>query len=458
MSLRHPAVLAGALVASLVVAVIAVGSASDQQRRSNNPDDLTNNTVSLPAASTTSQPAPTAPDTTPDPSASPTTMFGPSVWTVPVSELARDPRSDDWSARLWGRANIGAPGDWLLLSGIQQDGNDYSIPVYDAAMATTRRKVRRKFTFPGVFNVGPDDTIPWNDAWRPSDGNDGFLVILDSSTGHEWDLWNVSSPGYQTEVNDSEQCIIDDRTHPRDSTKRFDINADLCAASAVLITSPDGTTADLRSYRGNFPGAGGGGIQNGPGIVFPSEVAQGAVRHAWKLMIVNTMFGPECSPTERVDPAKFGVTCGSAVAPAGQFERVNGASQGGPARTETVPEGTRFALKITDAEIEAWLRSRGYSGARAETARIMAVSLRDYGWFITDSSSVGAGFTLAGAANPETQNQWTALGLTEDSDRSLLQGLFTRDRITVVAPPTNICADGTLSTFSCWASSTSYGS
>ena len=173
--------------------------------------------------------------------------------------------------------------------------------------------------------------------------------------------------------------------------------------------------------------------------------------------MVNTMFGPECSSTDRVDPNKFGVTCGSAVAPAGQFEKVNGVNQTGLARTDTVPEGTRFALMVSDADIDAWIVSRGYTGARATTARIMAVSLRDYGWFITDSSSVGAGFTLSGAANSETKNKWAALGLTDESDRSLLLGLFTPERLTVIVPPTNICADGSPSAFYCWASSTSYG-
>lgn len=428
------------MVAAVMVVVVADYN-TDPQRTPNDLAGVTGGT--------------TAPPTT-NPLAVPSSMFGPSVWTMPVSGLAADPRSDDWSGRLWRRANVGAPGNWLLLSGIAEPSNDYSAPVYDVSTATSQRKVRRKYSFPGFFNIEANDTVPWNDAWRPADGKDGFLVVVDPATGREWDFWNISFPGYQTEENDSTECVTDDVTHPFDDTKRFDPTTDLCAASAMLVRSPDGAAADLRSYTGNFPGAGGGGIQNGPGIVFPEEVASGAVRHAWKLTIVNSMFGPECSPSDLTDPTRFGISCGSAVAPGGQFERVATTEIAGMSRSETVPEGMRFALTISDADIESWLNSKGYQGARRETARVMAVSLRDYGWFITDSSPVGAGFTLSGAANPATRQQWSALGLTAESDRFLLQGLFTEDRLRVLAPPTSVCADGSSSVFYCWASSSSY--
>ncbi len=46
----------------------------------------------------------------------------------------------------------------------------------------------------------------------------------------------------------------------------------------------------------------------------------------------------------------------------------------------------RFALDITDAEIESWLDSRGYQNAKRRTAAIFARALRDYGWMITDTS------------------------------------------------------------------------
>ncbi len=39
-------------------------------------------------------------------------------------------------------------------------------------------------------------------------------------------------------------------------------------------------------------------------------------------------------------------------------------------RARSVPEGTRFALHITDAEIDAWLTSRGYTGQKRATARV----------------------------------------------------------------------------------------
>jgi len=397
-------------------------------------------------------------------------LEGATVFNVPVSDLQVDPRSDDWTRRLWEHATTDAPGTWITMSGLPGKNNrfnDYASPLYDARTANVRRRVRQKTNFPGAMGVAPDETVAWNDSWLPSDGTDGFLVTYDPTTGQEWDYWNVSFPGYQQQNDHSLGCINSQNLPPPFGVG-FDINEDICAATAVRVTAPDGTPADLRTYTGNFPPAGGGGIQNTVGAVTPQEVAAGAVRHAWKMNIWNTMFGPECAPAERTDPKAFGVTCGGAVAPAGQFEKsaysdgtfvspvppIRGATPT-EQRSNTVPEGMRFSLRLTDAEIESWLDSRGYQGTLRTTARTLAVSLRDYGWFVTDTTGGPAGFGLLGSRNPETEKGWRALGLV-GSSQDLLIGLFTRDRLVTWSPPVNTCADGTKSTWQCWASSIAY--
>ncbi len=360
-----------------------------------------------------------------------------------------------WSERLYQHAQLDGvePGNWFLGTGIGQGDNDYSIGLVDTSTANTERRVRRKTMFNGFFNIESDELVPFNLDWRPPGGSDGFLVVEDASDGREWDYWNISFPGYQRDANDSRECINGENAPPPLGVG-FDASSDLCAASAALITGPDGTVADMRTYRGNFPGAGGGGLPNGPGLVRPSEVAAGAIRHAWKLATVNTMTGPECSPKDRDDPTKFGTTCGSAVAPAGIFERV--ARQGtAESITKSVPEGMRFSIDLTDDEIDAWLNDRQFTGTLRTTARVMAESLRDYGWFLVDTTTVGAILPLAGGANADTAEAWRSLGLDETSG-SLLHGLFREGRIVTWEVPTNRCADGTSSIWYCWAADIDY--
>lgn len=387
-----------------------------------------------------------------------------------VSTLTENPRSADWVTRLWSHGTTGRPGEWLTQFGLSSGsnaGSDYSIPVYDARTATVKRRVRQKISYGGVFNIAKDELVPWNDNWRPADGNDGFLVVINPDTGEEWDYWNVSGPGFSAPNNTPLGCV-NATNLPPPLGLGFDVNSDICAAAVVKVLSPTGSVVDIRGFSGNMPPASGGGLPNSTGLVMPSEVSAGVIKHAWKFMARNTMFGPECSPAALSDPAQFGETCGSAIAPAGQFEKVGNTdgviaagNQAIPGNTpdeqraNTVPEGLRFSIRLTDEEIAAWLDSRGYVGAKRETARIMAVSLRDYGWFITDTSGAAAFFQVAGGANSADAARWRALGVDGDGV-DLLQGLFTKDRLVTWEPATNTCSDGTTSRWYCWATASGY--
>ena len=121
----------------------------------------------------------------------------------------------------------------------------------------------------------------------------------------------------------------------------------------------------------------------------------------------------------------------------------------------TIPEGTRFALRLSDQDIENWLNSRSYTGQIRVTAKAFAVALVNYGWFITDTSCYGAEFQVSGGASPDTARDWRADGVTADG-RDLLQGLITKNDVWTVAPPTNHCTNGTDSKFSCPANSVTY--
>ena len=60
------------------------------------------------------------------------------------------------------------------------------------------------------------------------------------------------------------------------------------------------------------------------------------------------------------------------------------------------PDGLRIAVNITDAQINNWLDSRGFTGAKRNTARIFAVAMRDYGGIVLETGCYGIGMETDG--------------------------------------------------------------
>ena len=147
-------------------------------------------------------------------------------------------------------------------------------------------------------------------------------------------------------------------------------------------------------------------------LVRPAEVRQGEIRHALSLAIPNT----------------DGYL---SVAPATKLE-FPGRISGG------IPEGTRFALSISESDIDDWIHGmpEGTTAATKRSAAVIARALRDYGCFVTDT---------AGSAHLQFESmhsagsQWEQLGLGEFKigekvfPRDLLDGLITPDRIYALA-------------------------
>ena len=94
----------------------------------------------------------------------------------------------------------------------------------------------------------------------------------------------------------------------------------------------------------------------------------------------------------------------------------------------------RFAIHVTDAQIDQWLNTRNFTPELRNTARIFAVALRDYGFIVTNTSCYDAGFITDGVFNPKTKAKWQALGVTNADDVSLVHGLITADNLWTVAP------------------------
>ncbi len=333
-----------------------------------------------------------------------------------------------YSARLFANANYGGISDPAKRGLFSTYFRAYSQPIYDAREATgTIRVYRASFGFQGSLGAGA--SIPWNDTWSPPTGNDATMLIVDPSTGREWDLWLVN-------LANKSACV----TWENVAAGFVVTERNLCVGQADLVQDVAGNPADYRSYSGGYP-TGGSHLPGLAMIVTADEVTTGVIPHALNAVVYNTMFGPECTAMQRSTTAA-GTTCGFYENPASRLEWASAPQDCGgytqenstAGRSKTVPEGMRFAIHITDAQIEQWLNSRGYAGALRNTARIFAVAARDYGFIVTNTSCWDSGFVTDGMFNSTTRSKWLALGVPDDNSLSLLHGLFTQDELWAVAP------------------------
>lgn len=326
---------------------------------------------------------------------------------------------------------------WKYGGGASQPGyvsaafGDYSIPVYDAANKTGDARVFLAVWAQNLYTSSIGVTMPWNPAWKPGTGNDGLMTIIDYKTGT---VWSVGGLG-QWPIN----CVEPFGLGPN-ARAGFDPTnpTHLCTSGMSkrdgIYTFNDSTTVDGRGM----------GIDQIALTVRASEVRSGAIRHALAMGITATMFGPACPGGSR-DPG-FGVSCGSWVKPATKLERINPNTINCPTpqvvsdaeRSKTIPEGMRFAIRITDAEITRWLDSRKYTGQLRETARIFAVALRDYGWIIAETGCHGMLIQTDSAFAGDAAPVWKQLGITGTGtypNGDLIAGLITPERVYVVEPP-----------------------
>ena len=349
------------------------------------------------------------------------------TWNRPVAELGASDRYASYADRFWSSATLAGWDDPSRRGRFDLTFGDYSVPIYDIRQATEAKRVfRASWGWPGTIPVG--GTIPWNPSWQPAGGTDAMMLLLDPSTGIDIEIWAMQEDNWLS-------CVT-----VENMVAGFVGGTDLCVGTVNLITHDDGSVADYRVEPGTTP-VRGMGIQKLALLTRADEVASGHIDHALEMSIYNTMFGPECSAG---DPGA-GTESGFYLPPATKVEHAAGPtpSCGGAGmkdvaedRLRTVPEGMRFALDMTDSEIDAWLDGTGYGETVRSTARIFAVALREYGWIVAETSCYGVGIETDGLTNPETAAVWNRLGVTDPVESArLLDGLFTRERIYVVNPP-----------------------
>jgi hypothetical protein len=274
------------------------------------------------------------------------------------------------------------------LENLNLSFDSYTYPVYDARQAADWYPIETTY-----WTNLRGTAIPWNPAWEPSAGSDGQVIVLDPPTGREWDLWRVR--------------FGDGRVHAT--------NGSLVDGGTFIPGTKDWPGSYWVREQG-WTFARGCGIMYLAMLVRPAEIARGEVPHALSM------------PTHGIDDARF-------VPPATKLD----GDMPGVGIPDGIPEGTRFALRVTDAEIEAWIASLPATlpDATRRSARVIARALRDYGWFVTDN---------AGSDHLQLEDRltagpaWSALGLDyvsaggKEYPRDLLDGLVTRERVYAIIP------------------------
>jgi hypothetical protein len=250
----------------------------------------------------------------------------------------------------------------------------YTYPVYELTGAETEVPVEITMDWGSNIDGG---AMPWNPDWQAATGTDGQVIVPDPATGREWDLWQVSYEDGQ--VTASNGNLVDGN----------------------YWTKEDG-----------FAPSRGCGIQYLAMLVRSFEIACGEIRHALSMPIANPSGEEYVAPATKLEHPELGAG---------------------------IPEGTRFAIDVTDQEIEDWVNAlpASLSEETRSSARIIGAALRDYGWFVTDTSG---GAHLQFEDRFTAEDDWVALGLGEQEvewsvyPRDLIDGLITEDNIYAIVP------------------------
>ena len=489
MATSTPAKPKGAIAIALAMLLgLGVVIANNQAVLTTKPPGSTTTTTSTTSTTTmTGVTTTTAPGATTTTGASTTTTTTPSSdpwlmrftsptasWNKPVSQFgAATGYLASLKDRFWLYAGYpAAPGSFNVAF------QDYSVPIHDLRTATSTNTVRAfmqqeyqstsAFFDPAFNHVQIGDYIPWNDQWQHGTGNDRLMMAVNPATGEYWGYNGTDLPLSGLGTN---QCI--DRGFPPFIPNGPNTNAGFnesnpnhkCFYTMGRNTVTAGTAGNAYTITdGATNTERGAGINKLIGITRAIEVDQGVIAHALEFTVTSTMFGqPLCSPAKGFsDTRAQGGGCGFYLAPATRVEftqdptnrcgnstengQINPQTYNSPTvanRLKTVPEGMRLAINITDPQIENWLDSRGYTGAKRRTAKIFAVAMRDYGAIILETGCWGINLETDGILDTRTggsRDIWARNGITAISGNAnphgdLLAGLITQSNLYVVNPP-----------------------
>ncbi|MEM9975243.1 MAG: hypothetical protein AAF771_13780 [Pseudomonadota bacterium] len=301
--------------------------------------------------------------------------YGPNApWNIPVDGLPIHDDSEELATKLWNDT-----GTDRADRNFNINNTSYTYPVYEVTEDTPTMTVESRN---GWGNLDGEE-IPFDPSWEPAPGSDAQIIILDPATGREWNLW-------QAEVNGDTVTV----------------------SNGNLVEGMGGSDSYFDREVGFGPSRG-VGIQYLAMLVRPEEVALGEIQHALSLPIQNTSGAEFAAPGTKIEHP--GV------------------------RMDGIPEGTRFSLDVTYDEIDEHIASLPdeVPDVTKESLRTIMVAMKDYGWFVTDTSG-GTHFQLESTTS--AQEEWEALGMIDFEvggkvyPRDALDGLITEDRLITYAP------------------------
>ena len=292
-------------------------------------------------------------------------------WNIPVSGLTHNASEAAEITILIARAN--GISNWNL----RQD--DFTYPVYHTSDATGNYTVNAIYSESGLNGT----TIPFNPAWAAAPGSDAQMIILNTSTGDEYNIWKYTGITGGDTINASRINLIQGNDQ----------------GSGTGYASYFSREVGYKPSRGM-------GVQYLMGLVRPWEIAAGAIEHALSM------------PSPNIDND-------IAVAPATKIE---GIQDDGPLKG-----GLRFSLEVTDGEIDTHLASLpgDVSATMKAGLKVIFQAMRNYGWFITDN---------AGAIGLQLENDqsadWSSVGMVNFTSsngkqypRDAMDGLITEARL-----------------------------
>jgi hypothetical protein len=242
-------------------------------------------------------------------------LFPNGSWNIPASEINID------SSRQW-------MVDELYNNASDRPGNInisydwYTYPIYIADEDTPHYEVISEN--PDWGNV-TEETVPYNDNWEASNGSDAQIIVIDPTTKKYYDIWQLGGWDW-----DNDQPVYDP---PFNNGKLYVGN---------------GNRIDNYETSNGISGSRGCGIAYFNMLARPEEVERGVINHALSMPIYN-------ASSEFVPPAV----------------KSDGYIDGG------IPQGTRFALTMTNEELNSWIESK--TEYLRPLAKALGYALRDYG-------------------------------------------------------------------------------
>lgn len=348
-------------------------------------------------------------------------LFSGASWNRPAAELGEAVGMGDYVRRFlthaWGR-------EPSAQRRMQPKIADYSVSFFDARQATTTVRLAQSTVArqirPTLGNVALGTAIPWNPAWAQPDalvpilapnqlpgGTDRCAVVWNPDTGEAWEMWATAAPHGEG---------LDWPLAPLPLFKLFGQNGRAGFTPGDPRWMVVGTCfhhANVYASDGLVDGRG-MGISKLALTVRLDELEDGRIGHPLAGVFTNPMAGPAASPINSTLDPEAGRSRVFFLAPGRKAEylapRVPAPENTYPIG-DALPTGIRFALRISDAQIDAWLDAVHGDSPLRPLARTFATALRDYGWVYAETGGYAVGIECESARVPAAATRYRALGV-----------------------------------------------